>query len=59
MHMIALRGDTGTISVNNNYLVTSASAAQMNIPAPPTSDATYVLTVTVSGGVPTYSWTAK
>ena len=27
-----------------------------NIPDPPTTDGTYVLTVTVSSGVATYSW---
>jgi hypothetical protein len=44
----------GTITLGGEQLVTSAK-----VPNPPAVDATYVLTATVSGGVPTYSWTAK
>jgi hypothetical protein len=41
----------GTITLNGKQVVTSAK-----VPDPPSTDATYVLTATVSDGVPTYSW---
>lgn len=34
-----------------DFVITDA-----RIPAPPTTNGAYVLTVTVSGGTPTYSW---
>lgn len=38
-------------------LANDITALSQRIPAPPSADGTYRLTVTVSGGVPTFSWT--
>lgn len=38
-------------------LANDITALSQRIPAPPSADGTYRLTVTVVGGVPTYSWT--
>jgi len=46
---------------SDNYqlatLANDISANAKKLPNPPSADGTYRLTVTVSGGVPTYSWT--
>lgn len=48
---------SGKITFNpstNTFKINSVEMAQ--IPAPPTTDGTYTLSVTVSSGVPTYTW---
>ena len=42
---------TGLEISGKDFVITDA-----RIPAPPTTNGAYVLTVTVSGGTPTYSW---
>lgn len=48
---------------NANGLVASISASQLDnlskIPAPPSTNGTYKLIATVSGGTPTYSWVSN
>lgn len=58
---MALAGDV-TVGTSLNTTATTIGGAineiVARIPAPPTVDGTYTLSVTVSSGVPTYSWVA-
>lgn len=51
---MVLAGDVTVGAINDTI-----SGLAARIPAAPTTDGTYVLSVTVSSGVPTYSWVAS
>ena len=56
----SIQGKNGTNGTNGtDYVLTAADKAEiagMALPASPSADGSYILTVTISNGEPTYTW---